>query len=194
MQSPRRPRLPPIVWSIAAFSARSFAGSFLTPAVLLTIATAVFAYIALGQPAAPLLGDLLTLLFGEGGPDVHLDTNDIMLSYSLISAVVGLITGAVKTLARHLFGWREGPPRSLMQPSIVGFLKSGLFFTSLVFTASLLLIPSAKIADDGSPLPFYGLFLFFYAVAVVCYAIYYGLNFAADYVPGQRRAPVEQGP
>ncbi len=184
--------MPPVVWTLAAFAMRSFAGSFLTPAVLMTLGAALFAYIALGQPGSAYLAAVLRTFLPEASADLEIGTDELMLAYSMLSLVVGLISAGISTLARRLLGPGAPSARSGLSAVVVGLLKSGFFFISIVFTAALLLIPSIRIADGSSPLFFYLFFLVVYLISMVCYGLYYGISYAADYLPGQRRSPVVQ--
>ncbi|TET53381.1 MAG: hypothetical protein E3J64_03645 [Anaerolineales bacterium] len=191
MEPARQSRIRRWAWGLLAYVLRSLAGSFLTPAVLMTFGAALFAYIALGQPAAPLLAGLGQLLPADDQGMTKIGAGEVMAAYSTLSLLVGVISGAATTLARRLLGPRQPRAPRGLAGRILRFLKSGFFVISVVFTAALLLIPSTGIVDDGSPLLFYIIFFVWYVISIVCYGVYYGINYVADYLPGQRRSASE---
>lgn len=179
-RTPEKPAIPrPMLW-IISLMINFFGCGFLTFPVLITFAVLVFDYLVIFGTNLPFLKYLSFLPGMSSSSDIHINGNDIVWGYSLLTMVfwilLRLVRGLWSAVRRKPQRTRASEPGQtevqaprLILASLVGRFSRRLLLAFLPITAVFLIafiaLPFAKLANFGALIAFYLIFFIFYVIA-----------------------------
>ena len=177
--------------------------NFFAAVVLLCFGALAFAYITFFGPKMPFLSSLSLLIPVDSNGTVRIGPSDILRAYSLLSLVLMGLGMAAKGL---IAGWRRwahrmgafdpaglSTPMNLQTPrqyinAGVRRIIFGCGAITLIFLAAFAAIPSAKMAEGASRVELFGIFGFFFVVAIGSNGIHVLIDGFSDFILDWARA------
>jgi len=170
---------------------------FLTPVVLLTLASIVFSYTAVTDPGLPFMRHFNSMMPINSGESIRLNGDDIMRGYFTVTTVLFLLSVIGAQLRRFLrrlnkrtssLDPEEGSDGNEALANRSSFSqpinKRRLIITSIVITAifavSIIMIPFAHLAEGEHKVTWYVIFTILWVIVLISNGIYVVIRSMSD--------------
>lgn len=189
-------RLVALIVAALGYVVKYIAYNFLTPVVLMTFAAVMFAYLTYVGSELPFFNYYSFLLPIDETGRAHLDENDIMRFFNILtvlfflfSIIVGWVWQLLRQAKKRIFASElEADGTASVSPTLFSSLKRRFIINSIVISAVYLAvfagIPFAKMENETSPFSGYLVFIVFYIIALVSNAIFVGVDSLSNLMLG----------
>ena len=185
MDDQRESIISPLIWVLFAYMLKYLVYGFLTVAVLSTFSATMIIYTTVWGSNLQFLQYLSFILPINAEGNAHLDINDIMRVFSLLTLIIMILSEVARAIIGRLRPSSNNSNKGLVQRIwnlYVGEMMASFIVITMIFLITALVLPFAELTWDTSLIGIYGVVGIFYLIAIISNAIFTAVNNIAEYI------------
>ena len=194
MDDQRESIISPILCVLFAYMLKYLVYGFLTAAVLLTFSATMIIYTTVWGSNLPFLQYLSFILPIDAEGNAHLDGNDIMRVFSLLTLIIMILSEAARAIMGRLRpssnNIKKGSGRRIWN-LYVRDMMIGFIVITMIFLITAFVLPFAELTWNTSLIEMYGVVGIFYLIAIISNAIFSVVNNIAEGILGKIRSEIK---
>ena len=185
MDDQRESIISPLIWVLFAYMLKYLVYGFLTVAVLSTFSATMIIYTTVWGSNLQFLQYLSFILPINAEGNAHLDGNDIMRVFSLLTLIIMILSEVARAIIGRLRPSSNNSNKRLVQRIwnlYVREMMASSIVITMIFLITALVLPFAELTWDTSLIGIYGVVGIFYLIAIISNAIFTAVNNIAEYI------------